>query len=255
MHFPANEMSKQIDVTVPDSETLSSEKSKRFTVYKVLIKLPDGRSYFIFRRYNEFHQMCDKLKKLYPDLHLKLPGKRLLGNNFDPEFIKIRREGLNDVTQKIINHPKAIENPEVREFFSLDNPKNTENNDDDDHPGADESETQAKDMDVDLAGTNNPKAKPSDFLFLKVIGKGSFGKVFLSKNKAEDKFYAIKVLNKAAIRKRNEAKHIMAERNVLLKNIKHPFLVGLHYSFQTRDKLYFVLDYVNGGEVGLIGRR
>lgn len=41
----------------------------------------------------------------------------------------------------------------------------------------------------------------------------------------------------------------MAERSVLLKNIKHPFLVGLHYSFQTTDKLYFVLDYVNGGEV------
>lgn len=44
-------------------------------------------------------------------------------------------------------------------------------------------------------------------------------------------------------------KHIMAERSVLMKNIKHPFLVGLHYSFQTTDKLYFVLDYVNGGEV------
>ena len=42
----------------------------------------------------------------------------------------------------------------------------------------------------------------------------------------------------------------MAERSVLMKNIKHPFLVGLHYSFQTTDKLYFVLDYVNGGEVG-----
>lgn len=41
----------------------------------------------------------------------------------------------------------------------------------------------------------------------------------------------------------------MAERSVLMKNIKHPFLVGLHYSFQTTDKLYFVLDYVNGGEV------
>ncbi|XP_019492580.1 PREDICTED: serine/threonine-protein kinase Sgk2 [Hipposideros armiger] len=40
----------------------------------------------------------------------------------------------------------------------------------------------------------------------------------------------------------------MAERNVLLKNVQHPFLVGLRYSFQTPEKLYFVLDYVNGGE-------
>jgi serine/threonine protein kinase len=46
-----------------------------------------------------------------------------------------------------------------------------------------------------------------------------------------------------------QQKHIMAERNVLLKNMKHPFLVGLHYSFQTTDQLYFVLDFVNGGEV------
>lgn len=45
----------------------------------------------------------------------------------------------------------------------------------------------------------------------------------------------------------------MAERNVLLKNVKHPFLVGLHYSFQTTEKLYFVLDFVNGGEVGIFG--
>lgn len=44
----------------------------------------------------------------------------------------------------------------------------------------------------------------------------------------------------------------MAERSVLMKNIKHPFLVGLHYSFQTTDKLYFVLDYVNGGEVSVV---
>lgn len=43
----------------------------------------------------------------------------------------------------------------------------------------------------------------------------------------------------------------MAERSVLLKNVCHPFLVGLRYSFQTPEKLYFVLDYVNGGEVGI----
>lgn len=68
-------------------------------------------------------------------------------------------------------------------------------------------------------------------------------------HKLENKIYAIKVLSKEAIIKRNEVKHIMTERNVLIKNLKHPFLIGLHYSFQSNDKLYFVLDYVNGGEV------
>lgn len=55
--------------------------------------------------------------------------------------------------------------------------------------------------------------------------------------------------NNHDINSSNQQKHIMAERNVLLKNVKHPFLVGLHYSFQTTDKLYFVLDFINGGEV------
>ncbi|CAF1123639.1 unnamed protein product, partial [Brachionus calyciflorus] len=71
----------------------------------------------------------------------------------------------------------------------------------------------------------------------------------MANHKLENKIYAIKVLNKEAILKRNEVKHIMAERNVLINNLEHPFLVGLHYSFQSTDKLYFVLDYVNGAEI------
>ena len=71
----------------------------------------------------------------------------------------------------------------------------------------------------------------------------------MARHKIENKIYAIKILQKLTIKKKNEVKHIMAERNVLVRNIDHPFLVSLHYSFQTNDKLYFVLDYVNGGEV------
>ena len=53
--------------------------------------------------------------------------------------------------------------------------------------------------------------------------------------------------NTSLLPSQNEVTHIMSERNVLLGNVHHPFLVGLHYSFQTPGKLYFVLDYVNGG--------
>ncbi len=92
-------------------------------------------------------------------------------------------------------------------------------------------------------------ARASDFDFLKMIGKGSFGKVFMARHKDEGKIYAVKVLSKQTILQRNEVKHIMSERNVLIRNLNNPFLVSLHYSFQSRNKLYFVLDHVNGGEV------
>ncbi|XP_048406343.1 serine/threonine-protein kinase Sgk2 isoform X1 [Stegostoma tigrinum] len=102
---------------------------------------------------------------------------------------------------------------------------------------------------IDLGPSANSFAKPTDFDFLKIIGKGSFGKVLLAKRKSDGRFYAIKVLEKKMILNRKDQKNIMSERNVLLKNVKHPFLVGLHYCFQTTEKLYFVLDYVNGGEL------
>uniref|UniRef100_A0A8C4QIJ9 Protein kinase domain-containing protein n=1 Tax=Eptatretus burgeri TaxID=7764 RepID=A0A8C4QIJ9_EPTBU len=116
-------------------------------------------------------------------------------------------------------------------------------------PDSPNSRMQNSSSDVNLGPSANPHDSPSDFDFLKVIGKGSFGKVLLARRKADSHYYAIKVLQKRSIIKRKEEKHIMAERNVLLKNISHPFLVGLHYSFQTTDKLYFVLDYINGGEL------
>uniref|UniRef100_A0A674MIE4 Serum/glucocorticoid regulated kinase 2a n=1 Tax=Takifugu rubripes TaxID=31033 RepID=A0A674MIE4_TAKRU len=91
--------------------------------------------------------------------------------------------------------------------------------------------------DVNLGPSANPHARPTDFDFLAVIGKGTFGKVTT--------FFSAHRSNIPAVSQKN----IMAERNVLLKSLKHPFLVRLHYSFQTAEKLYFVLDYVNGGEL------
>ncbi|XP_035528282.1 serine/threonine-protein kinase Sgk2b [Morone saxatilis] len=97
--------------------------------------------------------------------------------------------------------------------------------------------------------TETSQMKPSDFDYLKVIGKGSFGKVLLARRRKHGDYYAVKVLQKQMIVKRKEQGHVMVERSVLLKGLQHPFLVGLHFSFQTPNTLYFVLDYVNGGEL------
>ena len=94
-----------------------------------------------------------------------------------------------------------------------------------------------------------PHVKVSDFEFLRVIGRGSFGKVMLAKHIEDKQTYAVKVLEKKMILKKNEKTHMMCEKKVLIENLNHPFLIGLRYSFQSRSKLYFVLDYVNGGEL------
>ncbi|XP_048451448.1 serine/threonine-protein kinase Sgk3 isoform X2 [Rhincodon typus] len=163
-------------------------------------------------------------------------------------FIKQRRAGLNEFIQKLVSHPSLSQHLEVRAFLQMDNPKNQSDpsEDEDEKPGHVQRSTSES---IYLGASGNPQAMPTDFTFLKLIGKGSFGKVLLAKHKTDGKFYAIKVLHKKVILKKKEQRHIMAERNVLLKNVKHPFLVGLHYSFQTTDKLYFVLDFINGGEL------
>jgi len=92
------------------------------------------------------------------------------------------------------------------------------------------------------------KVSVEDFDLLNLIGKGSFGKVLQVKKKDNGKIFAMKVLDKKHILDHNEVEHTLAEKHIL-QRIHHPFLVNLHYSFQTEDKLYFVLDYVNGGEL------
>ncbi|RWS24576.1 RAC serine/threonine-protein kinase-like protein [Leptotrombidium deliense] len=87
-----------------------------------------------------------------------------------------------------------------------------------------------------------------DFEFLKVLGKGTFGKVILCREKATGLLFAIKVLKKEAIIQKDEVAHTLTENRVL-RNTNHPFLIGLKYSFQTSDRLCFVMDYVNGGEL------
>ena len=80
------------------------------------------------------------------------------------------------------------------------------------------------------------------------MGKGSFGKVIQVRKKDSGQIYAMKVLKKAQVIRRKQYEHTMTERHIL-EEIVHPFIVSLHFAFQTSQKLYMIFDFFNGGEL------
>uniref|UniRef100_F1L2J9 Serine/threonine-protein kinase sgk-1 n=1 Tax=Ascaris suum TaxID=6253 RepID=F1L2J9_ASCSU len=200
-----------------------STADKQKPIYSISIE--DGDE--VQRRFNDFEKFYEKVREsgLLSSAIGTPPKKKFL--QADTKLADKRKLWVEQFTHELIlNHSdKEI----VQKFFEMD--------------------TFREDEMVCLGSSERKNAKPSDFDFLKTIGKGSFGRVYLVRHRVNRKLYAMKVMGKEHIKKRNEVKHIMAERNVLISNVNHPFLVALHYSFQTKDKLYFVLDYLNGGEL------
>ncbi|MCJ1347038.1 hypothetical protein MMC31_005259 [Peltigera leucophlebia] len=95
---------------------------------------------------------------------------------------------------------------------------------------------------------------PGSFDKIKMIGKGDVGKVYLVREKKSSKFYAMKVVSKKEMIKRNKPKRALAEQEILATSNKqqatsnHPFIVTLYHSFQSEDHLYVCMEYFSGGE-------
>ena len=98
------------------------------------------------------------------------------------------------------------------------------------------------------SSSRDPNATLEDFERLKVLGKGSFGKVVLVRLKTNGKLFAMKILKKEAVVKRKQVDHTKTER-MILEKLRHPFIVRLYYAFQDNDNLYFVTEFMQGGEM------
>nr|XP_024103782.2 ribosomal protein S6 kinase alpha-2 isoform X2 [Pongo abelii] len=149
---------------------------------------------------------------------------------------------LLELWKKIEVEPMEIETTE--EDLNLDAEPATEDT-------AEEEEGVVKEIDISHHVKEGfEKADPSQFELLKVLGQGSYGKVFLvRKVKGSDagQLYAMKVLKKATLKVRDRVRSKM-ERDILAE-VNHPFIVKLHYAFQTEGKLYLILDFLRGGDL------
>jgi len=242
-------------IRITDHAFIRSKQGRLYTVYKIEVKRGKIASdaatalstpWFVYRRYQQFRALNDDLRPKGYQVPL-LPPKKLIGSSCEPDFLQKRREDLSKWLEQLIQQKQSatqdiLGNENVRRFLTADAdeiPAGLMK----EHPDFKRSSVKG-----DTFRGDSPKTMLKDFQLIKVIGKGSFGKVMLVRKKDTQTLYAMKVLNKANVVKRKQVDHTRTERRVLGRT-KHPFIVTLHYAFQDPEKLYFVLDYCAGGEL------
>lgn len=106
------------------------------------------------------------------------------------------------------------------------------------------------DMDQEQAG-RPPHYSLADFELLRVIGRGSFAKVFMVELKRTKRIYAMKVINKKmfVLDENEDIDWVQTEKHVFERASNYPFLVGLHSCFQNESRLFFVIEFVRGGDL------
>jgi serine/threonine-protein kinase RIM15 len=98
-----------------------------------------------------------------------------------------------------------------------------------------------------------PQGRPTqpsikDFEIIKPISKGAFGSVYLSKKKSTGEYFAIKVLKKADMVAKNQVGNVKAERAIMMWQGQSDFVAKLWWTFSSKDYLYLVMEYLNGGD-------
>lgn len=101
------------------------------------------------------------------------------------------------------------------------------------------------------SGTSTPRSVPGmtieEFEIIKPISRGAFGRVYLARKHATGDYFAIKVMKKRDLIRKNMVESVTNERNILAM-AQNPFVVRFYYSFTSKENLYIVMEYINGGD-------
>lgn len=103
-------------------------------------------------------------------------------------------------------------------------------------------------------GSEESSVTLDDFELLAVLGRGGFGKVMQVRHNETGNVFAMKILKKSELQRRRQVERTKTERTILAA-IQHPFIVRLHYAFQNNQKLYMVMDFVQGGDFFTLMRK
>ncbi|TYZ65425.1 hypothetical protein PybrP1_011704 [[Pythium] brassicae (nom. inval.)] len=242
-----------------------SGDGKRYTVFQVYVQYQNGRVLMLEKRYSHFRELHKLLRHKYAAVSkMYFPPKKFF-MSLSLHVIEQRRAGIEAYVNAVLSlRPRPVE---LAQFLS--GGLGQSDNDDDPEPDLFLDISHLRSSHLAAPATTGtataamttapapvaPVAAPSaalitmaDFDILKMLGKGSFGKVYLVKRKASGEIMAMKVLRKTELVKRSQVNHTMTERRIM-SSVNHPFIVGLRYAFQTHSKLVMLSDYCCGGEI------
>ena len=87
-----------------------------------------------------------------------------------------------------------------------------------------------------------------DFILIKLLDKGGFGKVYLAKNTLDGEYYAMKRIRKDHLIEKRQIENTLNEKSIMMSN-DNPFVLSMHYCYQSDHRLYFFMDFVPGGDL------
>ena len=214
-------------------------------------------------KYNESNNKSNNKSNIIEKEIKSINKKRNYYENRNNNNINRKSENSSNLTNNINNNSNftnsinngILNNSNINNRSSTNTNTNLNESNNNENSKFNENNSSIKDNNITKEENNsnaksNTKEKigPNNFICLALLGQGSFGEVYLVNKKYTNEYYAMKVLDKKKIEQQNIFKYAMTERNVL-SIINFPFIVKLNYAFQTKEKLFLLLDYCPGGDL------